>query len=93
MKTLEKKLNLKLIQIFNDLNLDTNSAFVKRSDRPDLSDFQCNGALALAKALKCPPRQIAEKIAQLLQNDSDIESVSVDGPGFINIKLKDDNEY
>lgn len=88
MKTLEKKLNTKLVKIFNDLNLNTDAAFVKPSDRPDLSDFQCNGALVLAKILKCPPRQIGENIAQKLQNDPDIESVSVDGPGFVNIKLQ-----
>ncbi len=90
MRTLEKKLNEKLTEIFENLNLDTDAAYVKRSDRPDLSDFQCNGALALAKTMKCPPRQIAESILQKLQNDPDIESVSVDGPGFLNIKLKND---
>lgn len=90
MKTLEKKLNDKLIKIFETLNLDTSVAYVKPSDRADLSDFQCNGALALAKIIKQNPRQIGENIADLLRNDPDIESVSVDGPGFINIKLQDE---
>ena len=34
---------------------------VTASDRPDLADFQCNGALAAAKSLKANPRQIAER--------------------------------
>ncbi|MBO4353730.1 MAG: arginine--tRNA ligase, partial [Clostridia bacterium] len=63
-------------------------AFVKLSDRPDLSDFQCNGALAVAKIVKQNPRDIDSKIAEALAADDDIETVSVDGPGFINIRLK-----
>ena len=88
MQSLEKQLNHKIKQIFENLNFDTQFAFVKPSDRPDLSDFQCNGALALAKSLKQNPRIIGQQIADTLQTDNDIEAVSVDGPGFINIKLK-----
>ncbi|MBQ7659207.1 MAG: arginine--tRNA ligase [Alphaproteobacteria bacterium] len=86
--TLEKQLCLKFENIFKNLGFDEKYAFVKPSDRPDLSDFQCNGALALSKILKQNPRAIGEKIAEQLQKDTDVESVSVDGPGFINIKLK-----
>ncbi|MBE6451703.1 MAG: arginine--tRNA ligase [Alphaproteobacteria bacterium] len=86
--SIEKTINQKLETIFNKLDLDVRFALVKTSDRPDLSDFQCNGALALAKQLKKNPREIASDIANELQTDSAIESVSVDGPGFINIKLQ-----
>ena len=88
MQSLETQLNHKIKTIFENLGFDTKFAFVKPSDRPDLSDFQCNGALALAKTLKQNPRAIGEQIANALKNDADIESVSVDGPGFINLKLK-----
>ena len=47
--SLEKTINSKLVNCFNKLGLDTKFAMIKVSDRPDLSDFQCNGALALAK--------------------------------------------
>ncbi len=87
MLSIEKKLNLKIKNIFQSLDFDEKFAFVKPSDRPDLSDFQCNGALALAKTLKQNPRDIGQKIADSLACDNDIDSVSVDGPGFINIKL------
>ena len=50
--SIEKTINDKLATIFNKLELDTKFAIVKTSDRPDLSDLQCNGALALAKCLK-----------------------------------------
>ncbi len=91
MLSLEKQLNEKIKNIFKTSGFDEKFAFVKPSDRPDLSDFQCNGALALAKSLKQNPREIGQKIADELADDNDIETVSVDGPGFINIKLK--NEF
>ncbi len=86
-QSIEKTLNNKLLSIFNKLNLDARFAVVKTSDRPDLSDYQCNGALALAKMMHQNPREIASKIAAFLQKDADIVAVSVDGPGFINISL------
>ena len=86
-QSIEKTLNNKLLSIFNELNLDERFAVVKTSDRPDLSDYQCNGALALAKMMHQNPREIASKIVALLQKDADIAAVSVDGPGFINISL------
>ena len=86
--SIEQKLNQKLEKIFQELELDAKFAFVKPSDRPDLSDFQCNGALALAKILHKNPREIAGNIAEQLKADADIAAVSVDGPGFINISLQ-----
>ena len=88
--SIEKTINKKLETIFEQLNLDTKFAVIKTSDRPDLSDLQCNGALALAKTLKKNPREIATLIANELQKDGDIASVSIDGPGFINIVLNND---
>lgn len=88
--SIEKTINDKLATIFNKLELDTKFAIVKTSDRPDLSDLQCNGALALAKCLKKNPREIASLIVNELQTDNAIESLSIDGPGFINIKLNND---
>jgi arginyl-tRNA synthetase len=87
MLSLEKTINQKLADVFKQLGLDTKFAVVKTSDRPDLSDFQCNGALALAKIERKNPREIATRIAEVLKNDSEICSVSVDGPGFINLTL------
>ena len=88
---LENELNSALVAVFEKNGLDKKFAFVKVSDRPDLSDFQCNGALALAKIAHKNPREIASLIAEELQKIDFIDAVSVDGPGFINIKLK--NEF
>ena len=60
------------------------------SDRPDLAQFQCNGALAAAKAAKANPRAIAEKIAARLKASPLFSDVAIAGPGFINLKLKDE---
>ena len=62
---------------------------VQSSDRPDLAQFQCNGALAAAKAAKANPRAIAEKIAARLRDSGLFEDVAIAGPGFINLKLRD----
>lgn len=85
--SLEKTINQKLSNIFTQLGFDTKFAVIKASDRPDLSDFQCNGALALAKSEHKNPREIATQIASELEKDSDFSNISVDGPGFINIKI------
>ena len=87
---LENKINTELCNIFKKLELDERFAFVKVSDRPDLSDFQCNAALALAKIAHKNPREIGMMIADELKKCDFCESISVDGPGFINIKLKNE---
>lgn len=85
---IETQLNAVLENIFSSLGFDTKFASVKVSDRADLSDFQCNGALALAKSEHKNPREIAAQIVEKLKKEEFCDIVSVDGPGFINIKLK-----
>jgi arginyl-tRNA synthetase len=63
---------------------------VAASDRPDLAQFQCNGALAAAKQAKANPRAIAEKIAARLKQESIFAKVEIAGPGFINLDLTDE---
>lgn len=64
-------------------------ARVTPSDRPDLADFQSNGALAAAKALKANPRELAARVAERLKGDGRLASVEIAGPGFINLKIAD----
>lgn len=87
--SIENVINQKLGAIFQKLGLDEKFAMVKPSDRPDLSDFQCNGALALAKSARRNPREIASLIGVELEKDADFAKISIDGPGFINITLND----
>ncbi len=69
--------------------VDASVARVSPSDRPDLADFQSNGALAAAKALKANPRDLAARVAERLAGDPRLSSVEVAGPGFINLKVSD----
>jgi arginyl-tRNA synthetase len=62
---------------------------VQRSDRPDLAQFQCNGALPAAKQAKANPREIAQKIAARLKADPIFAKVEIAGPGFINLDVTD----
>lgn len=88
--SIENIINHKLNAVFAALNLETKFAFVKVSDRPDLSDFQCNGALALAKSMKKNPRELAALIVAELEKDTDFAKISIDGPGFINLCLAEE---
>ncbi len=77
---------------FAQLGLRPELGRVVISERRDLSDYQCNGALAGAREMKQNPRQIAEKIIEIVIKDEKKElfsSLTIDGPGFINIKLSD----
>ncbi|MDR1009003.1 MAG: arginine--tRNA ligase [Rickettsiales bacterium] len=66
-------------------NIPDGLEVIRPSDRPDLSDFQSNIALALAKMQKRNPRDVAQEI---IGNIKDPElTLAIDGPGFINIKL------
>jgi arginyl-tRNA synthetase len=47
---------------FAKLDLDASLGAMRRSDRPDLADFQCNGAMAAARAARKNPREIATAI-------------------------------
>jgi len=60
---------------------------VTASDRPDLADFQCNGALPAAKRAGKNPRELAAAIAEALKGDPRLEAIEVAGPGFINLKV------
>ena len=63
---------------------------VVSSARPDLGQFQCNGAMAVAKEAKKNPMEIAEALAVKLKEDTATYSrVEVAKPGFLNIDLTD----
>jgi arginyl-tRNA synthetase len=77
-------------RVFAEAGLDPAFGKVTVSNRPDLAQFQCNGALAAAKAAKRPPRAIAEQVAEKLKGDPVFRDVALAGPGFINLNVTDD---
>lgn len=89
MTDLKTSLGEAVIAAFAAEGVDAGVARVVASDRPDLADFQSNGALAAAKALKANPRDLATRVAARLQDDPRLASVEIAGPGFINLKVSD----
>ena len=76
----------KMQQAFVDAGYDASFGRVTVSNRPDLCEYQCNGALSAAKQYKCAPIQIANAVvAQLDAGDYDLVEAVM--PGFINLKL------
>jgi len=74
---------------FAEAGLAASFGRVTPSDRPDLADFQCNGALAAAKSAGRKPRDIAEDIAARLEGDPRLKAIALAGPGFINLTVSD----
>ena len=76
----------KMQKAFSDAGYDPAFGRVTVSNRPDLCEYQCNGALAAAKQYKCAPIQIAKAVAEQL-DAKDYDLVEAVMPGFINLKL------
>ena len=76
----------KMQQAFEAAGYDPAYGRVTVSNRPDLCEYQCNGALSAAKQYKCAPIQIAKAVVEQL-NAQDYSLVEAVMPGFINLKL------
>ncbi len=74
---------------FESAGLDRGFGAVLVSNRPDLSQFQCNGALAAARVARRNPRGIATQVVDCIKDDARLSEVSIAGPGFINLSLTD----
>ncbi len=72
---------------FASLGLPADLGRATPSDRPDLADFQVNGALAAAKRLGRNPREIALAVAETLRRAPPVDGATVAGPGFVNLRL------
>lgn len=70
--------------------LDAAMGAVRVSDRPDLAQFQCNGAMMAAKAAKKNPRAVADAISARLSANPMFAKIEIAGPGFINLVLTDE---
>ena len=87
MKTLLELITIEMREAFVKAGYDEELAKVTLSNRPDLCEYQCNGALAGAKKYKKAPFMIAEDVAAQLKDCPYFEMVDVVKPGFINLKL------
>ena len=87
MKTLIDLITEQVTNAFTGQGYDAKYGKVTLSNRPDLCEYQCNGAMAAAKEYKCAPFMISDKIAQALSENELFESVESVKPGFINMKV------
>ncbi|HBA07982.1 MAG TPA: arginine--tRNA ligase [Roseburia sp.] len=87
MKTLVDLITEQVTNAFTGQGYDAKYGKVTLSNRPDLCEYQCNGAMAAAKEYKCAPFMISDKIAQALAENELFESVESVKPGFINMKV------
>ena len=79
-------ISAKMQKAFEDAGYDPSFGRVTVSNRPDLCEYQCNGALSAAKQYKCAPIQIANAVVSKL-DAADYDLVEAIMPGFINLKL------
>lgn len=75
---------------FEAAGYDKKYAKVSVSNRPDLCEYQCNGAMAAAKEYKCAPIKIAQAVAEKAVESKYFDKVEAVNPGFININVNAD---
>lgn len=86
MKSIIEYMTESMKEAFEQAGYDADYGRVMLSNRPDLCDYQCNGALAAAKKYKKAPIMIAQEVADQLVKTR-FEQVEVAAPGFINLKI------
>ena len=87
---MEKLLDLiseEMKKAFEEAGYDRELGRVTLSNRPDLCEFQCNGAMAGAKKYHKAPLMIAQEVAEKLTDSDIFGEVSAVAPGFLNLKL------
>ena len=87
MKTILDLIVEELKPAFTGCGYDEKYIRVTVSNRPDLCEYQCNGAMAGAKKYHCAPIQIANKVAESLKEQELFSEVNAVNPGFLNLKL------
>jgi arginyl-tRNA synthetase len=78
-------------EAFVKCGFDEKYGMVTLSNRPDLCQYQCNGALAAAKEYKKAPIMIANEVVALLESNAMFKDIVAVAPGFINMNLS--SEY
>ncbi len=90
MKTILEQLSDIVSKGFAECGYDSSYGKVGVSNRPDLCQYQCNGAMAGAKAYHKAPIAIAQEVADKLSNEAAFSQVGAVAPGFLNINVSDE---
>ena len=89
MKKFLEMLTEEMQQAFTAAGYDGNLGKVMLSNRPDLCEYQCNGAMAGAKLYKKAPIMIANDVAEKLADSKVFSEVVAVAPGFLNLKVSE----
>ncbi|MCR4567310.1 MAG: arginine--tRNA ligase [Pseudobutyrivibrio sp.] len=90
MKEILQQIKDVVVDGFKSCGYDEKYGMVSLSNRPDLCQFQCNGAMAAAKEYKKAPIAIANEVVEKLGDNKMFEKCEACPPGFININLSDE---
>ncbi len=90
MKKILDIITKEVTEAFREAGYEEKYGKVTLSNRPDLCEFQCNGAMAAAKQYKKAPFMIADDVADKLRGNAMFQSVESVKPGFLNLKLDGD---
>ena len=90
MKKILELISEEMAQAFEAAGYDRELGKVTLSNRPDLCEYQCNGAMAGAKLYKKAPIMIANDVANQLADSSVFAEVAAVAPGFLNLKVKEE---
>ncbi len=90
MKTILQLITEEVKQVFTEKGYEDKYGMVTISNRPDLCQYQCNGALAAAKQYKTAPIKIAQEIVDTLASSKTFKEITAIMPGFINISVSDE---
>lgn len=87
MKKLLDMLSEEMQQAFEAAGYDRALGRVSLSNRPDLCEYQCNGAMAGAKQYKKAPIMIAKEVAEKITDSKVFKEAQAVSPGFLNLKI------
>ena len=90
MDTMIAKLSAEIGEACTKAGYDAKYGKVTLSNRPDLCEFQCNGAMAGAKQYHKAPIAIATEVAEKLQGSKAFSKVEAVAPGFLNLNVKEE---
>ena len=90
MKKILELISEEMQQAFEAAGYNPALGKVTISNRPDLCEYQCNGAMAGAKQYKKAPIMIANDVAAKLADSKVFAEVSAVAPGFLNLKITDE---
>ena len=92
MKKILDLLSEEMGKAFEAAGYDASLGRVTLSNRPDLCEYQCNGAMAGAKKYRKAPMMIAGDVAARLSESGVFQEAAAVAPGFLNLKISGDRK-